>query len=232
MARLGAILAAPSLRQLVAGSGTVTQSGRQLTFSVGQDFKRGATVRNATTHWTIDEGAGTVWYVSQAPGCAHGNISGAFYTSMQAKSRARGGVVGTTAAPIVPYATYFLYVSSMDDTGAVDPYTYADSLYPEASIHPYTRDKCIGYLQSQPRLHCSNPAHLSLVWDSVAGLCGETYFDGTNNVVCQGQMVLNNLCSAGWAAGGHRNLGAPQGVTGHVPMPFDDPGRVQTVVES
>lgn len=232
MARLGAIVAAPSLRRLAAGAGTVTQVGRVLTFSSPQSFKRGATVRNATAHWTIEEGAGTTWMTQQLAGCGHGNISGTFHMSDQGTGRARGGVAGSTAAPIVPYAYYCLYVSALDDTGQPDPYTYADSLHPEGTngmlYHPYTRDKFIGAYLAQARLHCNNPAHTgNLEWDTVPGPCSRILPDSS---ICQGSMVNLNICALAQFA--DKFPGAPGGVSGYIPQGFDDPGKLATIADA
>lgn len=136
----------PSMRPLIAGSGTVsTNVGiRILTFSTAQSFKSGTSIvvdsAGATPQWfTIEGGAGVTWHTRQV----------AYYTlaakpflksndsTVMPAARARGG----PNTHIIPDATHYIYRATTDHTGAPDvTYTYGDTLTPENGRHPYTLD--------------------------------------------------------------------------------------------
>lgn len=133
-------MAAKTLRNLVAGSGTVdtVSSSAKLVFSSAQQFKRGATIQlSGGQLFTIQEGQGTAWTAKQK---ATATVSGSsFNTSDSGTGRARG-----SSGVIVPWAVHSIYCSLVDDTGAFDYYTYVDTLAPEGSLHPYTKDPVVG----------------------------------------------------------------------------------------
>src|SRR5881397_1030721 len=111
-------MAAKTLRDLVAGSGTVdTVSGStKLVFSSAQQFKRGATIQlSGGQLFTIQEGQGTAWTAKQK---ATATVSGSsFNTSDPGTGRTRG-----SSGVIVPWAVHTIYCSLVDDAGNFDYY--------------------------------------------------------------------------------------------------------------
>ena len=135
---------ASTVRQLVAGSGTITYNANGLVFSQSQSFKEGTQIYIPSafpTRYTIKGGSGTVWQPFQP--IYVGQASGAFYCSDPSTSRARGGS-GSTMGEFVAGATHFVYVSVVDDSGNPDWYLYVDTLFPEKGVHPYTKDRWTG----------------------------------------------------------------------------------------
>jgi len=56
-----------------------------------------------------------------------------------------------TNGVLVPDATHYLYLSTIDDAGNPDYYVYVDTLDPRRGVHPYTKDKAIGSFTTPPR---------------------------------------------------------------------------------
>jgi hypothetical protein len=133
-------MAAKTLRNLVAGSGTVdtTSGSTKLVFSSAQQFKRGATIQlSGGQLFTILDGMGTAWTAKQK---ATATVSGSsFNTSDTGTGRGRG-----SSGVIVPWAVHTIYMSVVDDAGSFDLYTYVDTLVPEGGLHPYTKDVVVG----------------------------------------------------------------------------------------
>jgi len=129
-------MAAKTMRDLVAGSGTVSMTSGSyiLTFSGSQSFKKGATVQAQNGQlFTIGEGSGMIWLAFQpATATASGQT---FNTSDPGLGRARG-----TSGLLVTWAPVFLYGSVVDDAGGSDAYGYGDTLFPVGGLHPYTKD--------------------------------------------------------------------------------------------
>jgi|SRR5882724_4908561 len=134
-------MAAKTLRNLVAGSGTVdTVSGStKLVFSSAQSFKCGATIQlSGGQLFTIQEGQGTAWTAKQK---ATATVSGSSFNTSDSSttSRSRG-----SSGVIVPWAVHTIYCSLVDDAGNFDFYAYVDTLFPEGGLHPYTKDQVCG----------------------------------------------------------------------------------------
>src|SRR5882724_22734 len=133
-------MAAKTLRDLVAGSGTlsVTTGSEILTFSSSQSFKRGATVSYSGQVFTIVEGSGTTWVAKQkSSATASGQSFNVSDPSASARTRGSSGL-------IVPWAVHTLYMGYVDDAGTPDFYVYVDTLFPEGGVHPYTKDVPVG----------------------------------------------------------------------------------------
>ena len=133
-------MAAKTLRNLVAGSGTVsTVSGSPyISFSQAQSFKKGATIQlSGGQLFTIVDGQGTDWTTRRV---ATATVTGSsFNTSDPGTGRGRG-----ISGVIVPWAIHTIYCSMVDDAGTFDYYCYVDTLLPEGGLHPYTKDPVMG----------------------------------------------------------------------------------------
>ena len=133
---------AASIRNLVAGSGTVsiTVGTKLLTFSAAQSFKEGTTIvvepAGAAQCYTIDTGAGTTWTTMQL--CPATLSAKPYNVSDSGTGRNRG------SGPIVPDAVHFVYRAVLDNSGNQDYYQYVDTPFPEKGLHPYTRDQYSG----------------------------------------------------------------------------------------
>src|SRR5438477_13099662 len=104
-------MAAKTMRDLVAGSGTVsmTVGSNVLTFSTSQSFKKGATVQAQNGQlFTILAGSGTIWLAFQAATATASSQT--FNTSDPGLGKVRG-----TSGMLVPWAPVFLYGSVVDD---------------------------------------------------------------------------------------------------------------------
>ena len=137
---------ASTVRLLVLGSGTCTWSATSLLFSQAQSFKEGTQIFipgaiGYPTRYTIKGGSGTTWQPFQP--MYSGQSNGTFYVSDPSTSRARGGS-GATMGEFVAGAKHFLYLSPVDASGNPDWYLYVDTLFPEAGVHPYTKDRWSG----------------------------------------------------------------------------------------
>lgn len=143
---------AASVRNLVAGSGTVTTtvftSNRptKLTFSANQSavIIVGSTVRvnNPTPLWfTIarSAGDGLVYYTNQDYNTSLGALG--FKVTDPSTARGRGG---STVSDLVADAVYYQYMSMLDDAGVPDWYGYVDTVPPLNGCHPFTKDQWTG----------------------------------------------------------------------------------------
>jgi hypothetical protein len=133
-------MAAKTLRNLIAGSGTitVTSSSRVATFSANQTFKPGTCLKtNGGKFYTIDSGAGQTWTLEQPAGASESGV--AFSMTDTGTGRGRG-----SSGDLVPDAVHYVYQSSVDDAGSPDCYIYVDTVQPEGGVHPYTRDHSTG----------------------------------------------------------------------------------------
>lgn len=121
------------------------------------EFKPGATIYHDPTGFlaTIQGGSGFSWTIDQpAPFTSNGYQD--WYTSdkTSAKGRNSTGVPGsnlTIPGMLVPDAIHYIYAAPLDDGGNPDYYVYVDTLQPERSVHPYTRDVSIGSFKTVPR---------------------------------------------------------------------------------
>jgi len=158
---------ASSVRRLAAGApATVTpyysaSKPWRFVFSTGQHFYRGETLAVANA-WedagmlsaayatvTIAFGAGTEWVSFQRgvhPNYGFQYSPAGFWRTDPSTSRLRGpGGGGDTAQHrLVPDAVQYLYVSPLNGSGAVDWYTYVDTIFPINGRHPYTKDRWTG----------------------------------------------------------------------------------------
>ena len=107
-------MAAKTLRNLIAGSGTitVTSSSRVATFSANQTFKPGTCLKtNGGKFYTIDSGAGQTWTLEQPAGASESGV--AFSMTDTGTGRGRG-----SSGDLVPDAVHYVYQSSVDDAGS------------------------------------------------------------------------------------------------------------------
>jgi hypothetical protein len=165
-------MANKTLRDLVAGSGTVTTTtaSNKIVFSQAQQFKRGATIQIGGLLLTIQEGQGTDWTAKQK--VSVGSSGQSFNTSDPGTGRARG-----SSGVIVPWAVHTIYYSLVDDAGNFDYYTYVDTLLPEGGLHPYTKDPVVGafYATMSPTPAMLTPDRIRMLEGALRGSGGSTF---------------------------------------------------------
>jgi hypothetical protein len=168
---------AASVRNLVAGSGTVsvTALSKLLTFSGAQSFKEGATVvvdpAGTAQYFTIDTGTGTSWQAMQNAATTAAGKS--FNVTDPGTGRNRG------TGPIIPDAAHFLYRAVLDNSGNQDYYLYVDTVFPEKGLHPHTRDQYAGNSMSSAKAQQAFIADLATRVRQLEGIL--RYNGGTND---------------------------------------------------